>query len=597
MLLINLLQRIATLVSARETMAVVMLTAAVSAGVCAHFRAPSGLRRHRLAIGAAALGAVVLLLAPRGAMPGPLTVALILAVVAGFALHSLAEVRDPGDHTPARNPHQFSAAGGDAPHPAGFSYFGVLDVLSSTTPRPSDRKPHWARHLADLATKAGEKFGLEEPAWQRGDIVWIGSALALALLFLFTDLGSYTGTLLVWEPESMSGLVEASTTGVPFSRFAAARLLWDDGLVSSGHHSFLYGTGTYALWRLVGASPTTLRLMAALLAVACLPAAYAVGKAAGGRRVAAAAVVAMAVNPVLIFYGRYGTSLSGSLFAVLLVIWACACLIEPTENRWWIGLATAGAVYLATLGYSPGRVVTATVVTLTMAFAAWSWPRLEHGRRVAFLVMVMVLAGVWLVQTSFDTSHRFASASGEHALSLLGKPDQVEEFLLHEVDPERPVKHSHLSMIAAVIDRTIPDFEEVLSFPFTRSTSAQEVLEDDPPYLPFLQGPLLLLAMWGLVRSLADWRRRWPLLLWRLRRPRPYRCFSQPVLTCIEWSSPHCPWSCGLRWGSWPRMVSRASAASRRLHGTRWRPCWWCSSPPTTAPSSSIRRARPARPW
>ncbi|MBD3873434.1 MAG: hypothetical protein IFK91_11040, partial [Acidobacteria bacterium] len=42
----------------------------------------------------------------------------------------------------------------------GFSHFGVLDVLSSTTPRPSDRKPHWARHLADLATKAGEKSGL-----------------------------------------------------------------------------------------------------------------------------------------------------------------------------------------------------------------------------------------------------------------------------------------------------------------------------------------------------------------------------------------------------------------------------------------------------
>ena len=60
----------------------------------------------------------------------------------------------------ARTSHQLSAAAGDAPHPAGFSHFGVLDILSSTTPRPSDRKPHWARHLADLATKAGEKCGL-----------------------------------------------------------------------------------------------------------------------------------------------------------------------------------------------------------------------------------------------------------------------------------------------------------------------------------------------------------------------------------------------------------------------------------------------------
>jgi len=50
-----------------------------------------------------------------------------------------------------------------------FSHFGVLDVLSSTTPRPSDRKPHWARHLADLATKAGEKSGLAVSAGEAAD--------------------------------------------------------------------------------------------------------------------------------------------------------------------------------------------------------------------------------------------------------------------------------------------------------------------------------------------------------------------------------------------------------------------------------------------
>ncbi len=33
-------------------------------------------------------------------------------------------------------------------------------LLSSTTPRSSRRKPHWARHLTGLATKLGEKWGL-----------------------------------------------------------------------------------------------------------------------------------------------------------------------------------------------------------------------------------------------------------------------------------------------------------------------------------------------------------------------------------------------------------------------------------------------------
>ncbi len=57
--------------------------------------------------------------------------------------------------------HQLPATAVDAPHPAGFSRFGVLDVLSSTTPRPSGRKPRWARHLVALATKPSEKCRLD----------------------------------------------------------------------------------------------------------------------------------------------------------------------------------------------------------------------------------------------------------------------------------------------------------------------------------------------------------------------------------------------------------------------------------------------------
>ena len=60
----------------------------------------------------------------------------------------------------ARTSHQLPAAAGDSPHPAVFSRLVVLDVLSSTTPRPSSRKLHWARHLAALATKPGEISGL-----------------------------------------------------------------------------------------------------------------------------------------------------------------------------------------------------------------------------------------------------------------------------------------------------------------------------------------------------------------------------------------------------------------------------------------------------
>jgi len=60
----------------------------------------------------------------------------------------------------ARISHQLPAAASDAPHPAVFSRLGVLDVPQVRAPRPSGRKPHWAPHVAALATEPGEICGL-----------------------------------------------------------------------------------------------------------------------------------------------------------------------------------------------------------------------------------------------------------------------------------------------------------------------------------------------------------------------------------------------------------------------------------------------------
>ena len=61
--------------------------------------------------------------------------------------------------TLARISHHLATTAGDMPQSATFSRFGVLDVLSSTTPRPSGRKRHISRHLAGLATRRGEICG------------------------------------------------------------------------------------------------------------------------------------------------------------------------------------------------------------------------------------------------------------------------------------------------------------------------------------------------------------------------------------------------------------------------------------------------------
>ena len=99
----------------------------------------------------------------------------------------------------ARISHQLSAAAGDAPHPARFSRLGVLDVQSSTPPRPSGRKPHGARHLAALATKPGEIGGLDQ----------IGAPPGLRL----STLADVLHLSSVWRGEARVWMVDAVLCG------------------------------------------------------------------------------------------------------------------------------------------------------------------------------------------------------------------------------------------------------------------------------------------------------------------------------------------------------------------------------------------------
>jgi len=66
-----------------------------------------------------------------------------------------------------RSSHQCSTAAADTQRPAALSHLGVLNGLSSTPPRPSNRKLHRAQHLDALATKTGEKCGLVPPRGRR----------------------------------------------------------------------------------------------------------------------------------------------------------------------------------------------------------------------------------------------------------------------------------------------------------------------------------------------------------------------------------------------------------------------------------------------
>jgi len=453
MALIQLLQHFAALVSAQDAVTVVIFASTLCTAVCGFYCAPSGLRRHRFALAAVALGALVLFVEPRGWLPIPVIAGMALTAAAGLTWDAFAQRRNGVDHT------------------------------------------------------------AEDPAPRIGAALWIGVASILAAFFLLTDLGGYSGSLMVWEPESMRGLVEAAKSDLPWSRFAASRLLWGEGLVSTGHDSLLFGSGTYGLWQLVGVSPTTLRLMSVLFAVACLPAVYWVGRAVGSRNVAAAALVVTAVNPVVLFYGRYGVSLTATFFAVLLLLGVFLRMSEPTREGWRYGLVAAAAAYLATLGYASGRVVAVAVVMTTLFFGTRRWRGLARNRRHMFFVMVIALVAVCLVQVAFGRSREFVTVRREHILTTDMRPEWVAELLGEDTDPEHLTLHHRLTMIEKVVSQEFSNLKKVLSIPFIGSTDPWLVLGGDPPEFPFAQSSALMFAFWGFSLSIAAWRYRWPALM------------------------------------------------------------------------------------
>jgi hypothetical protein len=448
--LIHFLQRFASFVPTHEAMLALLLATTLAITLYARFRVPDALKRHRLALGSTALGTMALLLAPHD-VPNPLIAVLWVAVAGGFVAHTITEARQAAEETAEEAPRKGALA------------------------------------------------------------AWASVACALAFLFLVTDLGGYADALMVWEPESSLGLVEAYKNQVPIDIFAAKRMLWDHGVVSSGHHSFLYGTGTYVLWQLAGVSTTTLRLVSVLLAMACLPLTFFAARETGSSRIATAATVVMAVNPIFIFYGRYGASLAATFFSVLLMLWAFERLTDPSGQRMWTGLAAGSAAFLATLAYSPARVVTAAVVITAIAIGFWNWRHIAPRRRLAFGLLVATLSVCWLVQEKAETADNFVVAHHEQLFTFA--PEQVGMFFGQRVEASELTNEQRRIMARNVFKRAIADYRDVLSYSFDPSSTAVNVLLEDPPQLPLSQGPLLIFALWGLARSLTHLRRGWPLLL------------------------------------------------------------------------------------
>ena len=342
------------------------------------------------------------------------------------------------------------------------------------------------------------------PACRRDWVVgaYLLAAGAIAAVFLFRELGTYAGTMMVWEPSVLSGFGDALRDRVGVARYFWHTLLWSEGLVSNGDESLLYGGPTYALLKWAGVSLLNLRVVSAVLAWLCLPAVFWTARKFGGAFVATAAAVLMACSVPLVYYGRYGTSLAGSLLGVIVAIGCCWLFLEERGGKWWGGLLCGVALFVATLGYSPARLGALLLCGVVAGALLVRWRRIDRGRLLGIVALVAALGGALALQVMNQTEGRFLSARGEQVFTMMEHRDVVREYLGKPISPSDMTAAERLELMRHLLGKRLHEYLPLLGQPLLGETTVENVLGGDPPVMPFFYGPLLPFLLWGLAISL-----------------------------------------------------------------------------------------------
>jgi 4-amino-4-deoxy-L-arabinose transferase-like glycosyltransferase len=223
--------------------------------------------------------------------------------------------------------------------------------------------------------------------------------------------------------------------------------------------------------------------------------------------VATAAALALALSPPLLYYGRYGTSLSGALLGVLLATWACWGFLAAPARQWWRGIVAALALIMATLGYSPGRLVALALLAVTVVFTVARLRR--DGLRPAggLALLAALLAGFWVCQARSGTAASFLHARGEQIVNMMRQPGYLESFL-HRPQPDGPpTLATWIDVAGTLVAQRAPEYLSTLGAPFGRRIRFDQVVVHDPPLLPLFIAPLLPFLLLGLAASLRGLRR------------------------------------------------------------------------------------------
>jgi hypothetical protein len=350
-------------------------------------------------------------------------------------------------------------------------------------------------------------------------VVAVGAMTAAMALFVLPGLGSYAGRLLIWESEVVAGFADAFRDHTSALRYFGDCLLWTNGVVSEGNASLAYGGITYPLMLHAGFSTWTLRAVAAACGLLTTPVLYLLARRWLERPAALLAAAAWAVSSTVLLYARYGTSLSATLATLLLAALAVEGVRKSGSQAWWPAPLAAVCLSVATLHYSPGRLVVVLLFAAMAGYLFGAAGRLTRSGAAGVALAIVLLAAFVGLQVRHHRAGVFLNAHGEQILGILQQPNDVAAYLGRPARDGPARSLDALALAAALVKRNLPDLGPLVGIAAPGDPPAEpgtQALHEDPPGIPLYFVPLLPFLALGLAVSLVRWR-SWPhalLLAW-----------------------------------------------------------------------------------
>jgi hypothetical protein len=333
-------------------------------------------------------------------------------------------------------------------------------------------------------------------------------AVILIVWILLYRLDSNFLPPLVWEATTINNLFAELSEATVWNAFKT-RLLWAQGLLSEGDRSLLYGYPTLYLLKFKS-SFISLRVMSALYFLGTTLFLAAFCKRFFHPTIGLVVLFTFGLNEAGLIFGRYASSIAATLFSVAAAWYACAALIaKPSASK---ALGAILLLYIATLGYAPGRITVLILLGMTVLGIMWNEAKRRSSRRYGSLVICAGVLIVCAAQLRGGHFHSFAFARGEQLPTMMSNgfwpAPLLEKWNSFKAEDRPPDTLDYISFATELVTTiTIPELQQLLS-PFDQAPPRARRFSYDPLSLELYAKPLYPFLLLGLLMA-SRYTTRW----------------------------------------------------------------------------------------